>query len=144
MIGRTFAVWGSTSLILLAAVGFAHSAAKVSVEIFVAAIAVALLAIGAAMVKHFQGVSIDGAAGILEFPTRLWRGRILLSEIHDANFESGKTGALLSDKKYREFRVNLSGDFGSHQIRFATKARRDQFASILRRIAPHVRISRWY
>lgn len=146
MIGRALLLWGGTAGVLALAGAILLSNSANAEGYFPAGVACLAAAVGAAalVLKHIPGTVFDTGAATLEFPGRLGRARVLLAEIRDANFDTGKVEGAVSGKKYREFRVNLSGDFGSQQLRFATKARRDQFASILRRVAPHVRISRWY
>jgi hypothetical protein len=100
---------------------------------------------------HFRGSYFDTDQNRLSFPTLLVRRSIPLSEISDANAEFivkqmwippsaySKGGT----KSHRIYAVNLSGDFGARQIKFWSRKRRDQFLSILRKVCPDCRITRW-
>ena len=112
----------------------------------------------AAMVQKLVGVVLDPAEGTVRFYSFWIRRRILLSEIRDANCEfgilvsptslwmtsSGGKGRGRSKPGQRTYMVNLSGDFGSRQVRFNHKRWRDRFLSVLRDHAPRCRITRWF
>jgi hypothetical protein len=144
MIGRVLWASGAALLFLLLILVLIMDGVKGQLAFGSLAALAVIISLCALFAKHLQGVVLDIAGDTLEFPTRIWRTRVLISEVHDANFETASVMAPFGKKKYREYRVNLSGDFGSRQVRFATKAKRDEFASALRRGAPMVRISRWY
>lgn len=77
---------------------------------------------------------------------------IELQEITDANCETIKGAPLLLDfpfqlmggsLNWKQYAVNLSGTFGSRQIKFQSKRWRDQFLGALQESCPDVRITRW-
>ena len=111
-----------------------------------------------ALVQKLMGVVFDLQAGTVRFTTFWLRRRVQLAEIRDANCEFGiplsptrlvfgmfgqhhRRGR--SEARQRTYMVNLSGGFGSRQIRFHHKRWRDSFLSILRDQAPRCRITRW-
>jgi hypothetical protein len=110
-----------------------------------------------ALWSQFAGIVFDGRNDTLIYPAYSIRRSIVLSEINDANceFSSGPVfGTLVAfvlnmsgqspkSKPSKMYLVNLSGAFGSRQVRFAAKKRRDQFLSLLRRYVPSCRITRW-
>lgn len=112
-----------------------------------------------ALIQKLRGTVFDCQAGTVRFYSFWLRRRVSLSEIRDANCEFGvplsptkwvfgmfgrkhKRGR--SDARQRTYMVNLSGAFGSRQVRFHHKRWRDRFLSILRDQAPRCRITRWY
>jgi hypothetical protein len=107
------------------------------------------------LIVHSIGTTMDLRSGCLSFPSVLWRRSVSLDQIHDANCQVVYRGGLASlnnvldssgsrrrPPAVRQYAVNLSGAFGSRQVRFASKKRRDQFLSLLRQFT-HCRITRW-
>lgn len=114
---------------------------------------IGLITFAAVLFTHFRGTIIDTGKNSLSFPTLFLPRTVKLSEIDDANAEfwtrSGPIGNF-GDSSVKEttgsariYAANLSGEFGSRQIKFWSKKRRDQFLSNLRKTAPHVRITMW-
>ena len=112
-----------------------------------------------ALIQKLMGTVFDCRSGTVRFYSFWVRRRVSMSEISDANCEFGipvsparlmfgifgrkhKRGR--SDARQRTYMVNLSGTFGSRQVRFHHKRWRDRFLSILRDQAPRCRITRWY
>jgi hypothetical protein len=103
---------------------------------------------------QFSGISFKPLENVLSYPSYFFSRTILLNEIRDANAQQikGGAGSLLWElalmaaqnrtMKARQHAVNLSGEFGSCQIRFLTRQRRDQFLSALSTYAPDVSITR--
>jgi hypothetical protein len=98
------------------------------------------------------GYVFDFNNDTLSFPSFVIRRKVLIGELHDANaqivyrtFMSAAASALGGNRHgpERQYGVNLSGDFGSRQLRFASRKRRDEFLSVLRHYVPHCRITRW-
>ncbi len=103
---------------------------------------------------HFLGFAFNSKSDRLTYPTILFRRSIALSEIHDAD------GQYLGELKFpgmsdtttgkdyptiiRRYAINLSGEFGSRQLKFWSRKKRDQFLSLLRSYAPECRITRGY
>jgi hypothetical protein len=136
-------------------------------KIAVAVFGVSLIAISGALLGiGLQGYVFDSSRDVLEYPfnRNIFRRQVRLSAIHDANCQvitKKHTNAIgdfgvnyntisgNSRKPRRRtwtsksFQVNLSGDFGARRLNFADKYKRDQFVSLLREYAPHVKITRW-
>lgn len=96
------------------------------------------------------GYVFDPAKDRLSYPIYFIRRTLSFSQLSDANCEthskrlrtSGVDGSSAS-RTVRRFTVNLSGSFGARRVVFFSKYKRDQFLSLLRAYAPHVRITRW-
>ena len=96
------------------------------------------------------GYVFDQANDRLSYPLYFMRRRLSLSELSDANCQSyskrlgtsGVDGSSAS-RTIRRYAVNLSGSFGARRVVFFSKYKRDQFLSLIRHFAPHVRITRW-
>ncbi|MCG2633234.1 hypothetical protein L6654_42760, partial [Bradyrhizobium sp. WYCCWR 13023] len=133
---------------------------KVRQNALVFFLALAYVVVGPlAAISQLAGVKFDSAQDSLSYPLYVLRRTIRLSEIRDANSQTitkpafqitntiigmvsvGQIKGLGTTKRYF---ANMSGDFGSRRIVFHTKSKRDQFFSLLRRYAPHCRITRWY
>lgn len=126
-------------------------------NVVVIVLVVGVLSVFGALWAQFAGIHFDATRDKLIFPTYSIRRTISLSEISDANSEFVSGGTILGrifgnmarasgnykGKQARMYVVNLSGEFGSRQVRFLSKRRRDQFLSLLRRYAPHARITRF-
>jgi hypothetical protein len=105
------------------------------------------------MIAHSLGTVLDLDNKQLRYPSFIIRRRVPLFEIRDANaqviyrtFLSSLVTVLNNGARNpptRQYAVNISGEFGTHQIRFASRKRRDQFLSLLRRFVPGIRITRW-
>ena len=110
------------------------------------------------LLQKLLGVKFDLQAGTVRFFSFWLRRRVSLADIRDANCEFGipvsPTRLVLalsnqkgrrgrSEARQRTYMVNLSGPFGSRQLRFHHKRWRDRFLSILRDQAPRCRITRW-
>lgn len=135
-----------------------HAPPTVNWTIYFGVIGILVFAIIGALWSQFSGIVFDAANDKLTIPAYSIRRSIPLTAIRDANseFVSGGTifGALIAAganatnkgsraRPKRLYVVNLSGPFGSRQAQFLTKKRRDQFLSLLRRFAPHARITRF-
>jgi hypothetical protein len=140
--------------VTIAGFGNSRFIAACLVVIFV----LAVLAFIGALWSQFAGTVFDADNDKLTFPTYSIRRTVPLSEIRDANSEFVYGGTILgrimgnmaralnrqhTAKPSRMYVVNLSGPFGSRQVRFLSKRRRDQFLSLLRRYAPQARITRF-
>ncbi|WP_338692476.1 DUF4339 domain-containing protein [Bradyrhizobium sp. 26S5] len=129
-------------------------------DLFVLLLAVTYVMVGpVALISQLLGVTFNAAKDTLSYPLYVFRRKIRLSEIRDANSQTitkpafqitntiigmvsvGQIKGLGTTKRYF---ANMSGDFGSRRIVFHTKSKRDQFFSLLRRYAPQCRITRWY
>jgi hypothetical protein len=116
-----------------------------------------------AIIVHFIGYVFDPARR-LTYPTYVFRRSIPISEITDANCETlighnplgqaavgllvqsgsyGKPKPIQRTRPARIYVVDVSGEFGVRQMRFAAKYKRNQFLSNLRVVAPQCRITRW-
>jgi hypothetical protein len=135
-----------------------HTLTKQQVDaIFFASFALTLLG-PIAFINQIRGFAFNLKKDRLAFPRHLFRRKVKLSAIHDANCQTatkpafqltntiiglvsvGQVKGLGNTKRYF---VNLSGEFGTRRLIFHTKYKRDQFLSLLRRFAPHARITRW-
>jgi len=105
------------------------------------------------LIVQSQGTVMNSGDRTLRFPTAVWRRTVSLDDIHDANCQVVYKTALISiidafnkpkrqSRPKRQYAVNLSGEFGSRQLRFGSKKRRDQFLSVLREYT-HCRVTRW-
>jgi hypothetical protein len=100
-----------------------------------------------------MGVVFDPDEDELRYPSFALRRSIRLSGITDANAQvvvralmatlANGIGSGPKSRPDKQYAVNLSGDFGTRQVRFASRKRRDQFLSMIRRFAPHAHITRW-
>ena len=112
----------------------------------------------ATLIQKLAGVTFDPSTGTLRFFSLWLRRSVNLLDIKDANCEFGiplsPTRLILafarsrgkrgrSEARQRTYMVNLSGPFGSRQVRFSHKRWRDRFLSVLRDQAPRCRITRW-
>lgn len=96
------------------------------------------------------GYVFDPVNDRLSYPLYFIRRRLTLSGLSDANCQSysrtqrtsGVDGSVAS-RIIRRYAVNLSGSFGARRVVFFSKYKRDQFLSLVRGYAPHVRITRW-
>lgn len=105
------------------------------------------------IIAHLMGTVFDLDSDQLRYPSFILRRSIPLSGITDANAQvvvrslmSGLANNIGSGPKSRadkQYAVNLSGNFGTRQVRFASRKRRDQFLSMIRRFAPQAHITRW-
>lgn len=105
------------------------------------------------MIAHLMGIVFDLDGDQLHYPSFILRRSIPLSGITDANAQvvvrslmSGLANNIGSGPKSRadkQYAVNLSGNFGTRQVRFASRKRRDQFLSMIRRFSPQAHITRW-
>jgi len=105
------------------------------------------------MIAHLMGIVFDLDGDQLHYPSFILRRSIPLSGITDANAQvvvrsfmstlANNIGSGPKSRPDKQYAVNLSGDFGTRQVRFASRKRRDQFLSIVRRFAPRARITRW-
>ena len=110
--------------------------------------------------QSMQGVVIDSDE--VRFHRFMLRKRIAVGDIRAANCEfgvrfspmllfalagggssRGRRGRKSGSLALRSYLVNLSGDFGSAQVRFYNKRWRDAFLMALRDRAPRCRITRW-
>lgn len=97
--------------------------------------------------QKLLGIKFDLQAGTVRFYSFWIRRRVSLTDIRDANCEFGVPvsptrlvfalanqgkGRGRSQARQRTYMVNLSGSFGSRQLRFHHKRWRDRFLSILR------------
>lgn len=104
---------------------------------------------------HFTGTTFDTHHDLIIFPTFLFRRRVPLSKVRDANcvyierkitlptYNYDGVGPKTQTRTKRIYAVDLSGDFGGRQIKFWSRKRRDQFLSELRELQPECRITRW-
>lgn len=102
---------------------------------------------------HFKGTYIDVDGDRLTYPMWLCRRSVRISEIQNINAESytrtlpetssGEMGVNYPKTRHRVYAANLSGEFGSRQIKFWSKRKRDQFFGYIEHCAPHVNITRW-
>lgn len=104
---------------------------------------------------HLSGYLFDASHDRLTYPMYIFRRRVTLSQIEDANCQTtfqrirtdpGDFGGGRGQVKVRTVRryiANLSGDFGARRVVFFSKYKRDQFLSRLRHYAPQARITRW-
>lgn len=112
-----------------------------------------------ALIQKVMGTVFDLRNGTVRFYAFWLRRRVALADIRDANCEFGipisptrlalgifgqKGRRGRSEARQRTYMVNLSGSFGSRQIRFHHRRWRDRFLSILRDQAPRCRITRWF
>ena len=130
-----------------------------ALAIIVIPIAIALLGLGLfALVTQLRGFLFNGRQDSLSYPLTVFRRQVQISDIRDANCQTitkpafhitntiiglvsvGQVKGLGTTKRYI---VNMSGEFGARRVIFHTKYKRDQFLSLLRSFAPHVRITRW-
>lgn len=105
------------------------------------------------MIAHLMGIVFDLDSDLLHYPSFALRRSIPLSAITDANAQvvvralmstlANGIGSGPKSRPDKQYAVNLSGDFGTRQVRFASRKRRDQFLSMIRRFAPHAHITRW-
>lgn len=141
--------------LLCSVIGLAELGNAGSLSVFL--LPIALIAF-VALIQKLMGVKFDLQAGTIKFTTFWMRRRVFLSDIRDANCEFGiplsptrlmfglfgqKRLRGRSEARQRTYMVNLSGPFGSRQLRFHHKRWRDRFLSILRDQAPRCRITRW-
>jgi|SRR5579872_2798639 len=129
------------------------------IAIYVVPIAILLLGLGLfALVTQLRGTFFNGPKDSLSYPLTIFRRRVQISDIRDANSQTitkpafhitntiiglvsvGQVKGLGTTKRYI---VNMSGEFGARRVIFHTKYKRDQFLSLLRSFAPDVRITRW-
>jgi hypothetical protein len=109
-----------------------------------------ILAFPVVLCVNLVGYVFDPCRDRLSYPLYFMRRRLSLSELSDANCQSyskrlrtsGVDGSSAS-RTIRRYAVNLSGSFGARRIVFFSKYKRDQFLSLIRHFAPHVRITRW-
>ena len=130
-----------------------------SVATYVVLAALLFLGIGLiALTTQLRGAYFNGPNKLLSYPLTVFRREVRISDIRDANCQTitkpafhisntiigivsvGQIKGLGITKRYI---VNMSGEFGSRRVIFHTKYKRDQFLSLLRSFAPHVRITRW-
>jgi hypothetical protein len=114
---------------------------------------VSLATIAAALIVQLIGFSFNAEKNLLSYPYYFLRRKVHLSEIDDANCQVvTKQGFDLASvigertsgpKTTKRYDVNLSGEFGARRIVFHSKYKRDEFLSLIRKYAPHVRITRW-
>ena len=105
------------------------------------------------MIVHSIGIVFDPDRDELCYPSFILRRSIPLSGITDANAQvvvrslmstlANGIGSGPKSRPDKQYAVNLSGDFETRQVRFASRKRRDQFLSMIRRFAPHTHITRW-
>jgi hypothetical protein len=111
-----------------------------------------------ALMTQLRGIYFNGPKDSLSYPLTVFRRGVQISDVRDANCQTitkpafhitntiigivsvGQIKGLGTTKRYI---LNMSGEFGSRRVIFHTKYKRDQFLSLLRRFAPHVRITRW-
>ena len=108
--------------------------------------------------QKLAGVVLNLEDNTVTFYSFWLKRRLDIKAIRDANCEFGipLSPALLifglfgsgsksrrSAAQQRTYMVNMSGEFGSRQVRFSHKRWRDQFLSALRDAAPRCRITRW-
>jgi hypothetical protein len=103
---------------------------------------------------HLRGYVFDPARDALYYPMRILRRSLRLSQVTDANCQTvtkrirsdprsfGEIGSIKT-RIVTRYNANLSGEFGSRRVIFYSRYKRDQFISLLREYAPHVRITRW-
>jgi hypothetical protein len=104
---------------------------------------------------HLSGYVFDAAQDRLSYPMYVFRRRVSLSQVDDANCQTtfqrirtdpadyGEARGRVKERTVRRYHANLSGDFGARRVVFFSKYKRDQFLSRLRRYAPQARITRW-
>lgn len=106
-----------------------------------------------ALIRQVRGIVIE-KNGNISFPGVFRRQRLFVGDITDANAESKTVGGAVAalatlnenNKKVSKTKLyfaNLSGVFGSKQIRFSDKRKRDQFFGVLHQMAPDARITRF-
>lgn len=105
------------------------------------------------LIVHSIGIVFNPDRDELRYPSFILRRSIPLSGITDANAQvvvrslmstlANGIGSGPKSRPDKQYAVNLSGDFETRQVRFASRKRRDQFLSMIRRFAPQAHITRW-
>lgn len=144
---------GKASLNYLIFLVFGLMGAGAAPRLLLTALSVGTILFVLWIIAHLMGSVFDLNNDQLRYPSFILRRSIPLSGITDANAQvvvrslmSGLANNIGSGPKNRpekQYAVNLSGNFGTRQVRFASRKRRDQFLSMIRRFAPQAHITRW-
>jgi len=137
------------SIYLFASLIFAGAAP----HLILSALAIGTILFVLWMIAHLMGIVFDLDGDQLHYPSFILRRSVPLSGITDANAQvvvralmstlANGIGSGPKSRPDKQYAVILSGDFETRQVRFASRKRRDQFLSMVRRFAPRARITRW-